>query len=86
MRDRFVLLYRGKQYNVERGQPAEIAAEGGGAPGNPGRWYLTLAGAAMTSFEHSPGETESELRERIRRWLAEHPDFQTRDQIHLGGG
>jgi len=86
MREKFVLQYRGKRYTVERGQPVGAAAQGGGAPAGPQRWYVTLGGTAITKVEHQPGETEAVLRARIRRWLAEHPDLQTRDQIHLGGG
>jgi hypothetical protein len=86
MGERFVLQYQGKRYSVERGQPAGTAAQGGGAPSGPDRWYLTLGGTAITSLEHQPDETHALLRARIRRWLAEHPELQTRDQLHLGGG
>jgi hypothetical protein len=86
MREKFVLQYQGKPYTVERGRPAGKAAEGGGAPSGPERWYVTLGGTAITSLEHQPQDTEAELRARVRQWLAEHPDLQTRDQIHLGGG
>jgi hypothetical protein len=86
MLEKFVLQYQDKRYNVERGHPAGSAAAGGGAPSGPDRWYITLGGAAITSLEHHPGETEESLRTRIRQWLADHPDLQSRDQIHLGGG
>jgi hypothetical protein len=86
MREKFVLQYQGKPYTVERGRPPGTAAEGGGAPSGPERWYVTLGGTAITSLEHQPQDTEAGLRARVRQWLAEHPDLQTRDQIHLGGG
>jgi hypothetical protein len=86
VQEKFVLEYRGKQYDVERGRPSGLAAAGGGAPGGPELWYITLGGAAITSLEHHPGETEALLRARIRQWLDEHQDLQSRDQIHLGGG
>jgi hypothetical protein len=86
MRDKFVVQYHGKRYTVERGQPADTAAQGGGGPGGPWHWYITLGGTAITSLEAHPGDTEATLRTRVRQWLAEHPDLQSRDQIHLGGG
>lgn len=86
MRDKFTLQYRGKRYRVERGQPRSTAAKGGGAPTGRDHWYITLNLAAVTRLPARPQETEEELRARIREWLAAHPEFQTRDQIYLGGG
>ena len=86
MSNKFVVQYRGKRYSLERGQPTDAATKGGGAPGGPQRWYVTLGGTAITSLESQPDETEAVLRARVRQWLAEHPDLQTRDELHLGGG
>jgi hypothetical protein len=86
MQKTFVLYYRGKRYTVERGQEADTATQRGGAPSGPDRWYVTLAGTAITSLEHHAGETGTLLRARVRQWLTEHPDLDDRDHIHLGGG
>lgn len=86
MRNRFQLQYRGKRYTVERGRTGPAAATGGGAPVDPERWYLTLGGAALTALEVRSDESEAALRQRIRRWVDEHPDLLDRDHIHMAGG
>jgi hypothetical protein len=86
MRETFTLQHRGKRYTVERGQAPRTAAQGGGAPVDSARWYLTLAGTALAALEAEPGETDAALRMRIRQWLDAHPELQDRDQIHLAGG
>lgn len=86
MQDKFVLQFRRKRYTVERGQLVDTAARGAGAPRGPQYWYVTLGGTAITRLEVQSGEPEAALRARLRRWLAQHPDLQSRDQIVLGGG
>ncbi len=53
---------------------------------DPERWYITLAGTALTALEAREGESDAALRTRIRKWLDAHPELQDRDQIHLAGG
>jgi hypothetical protein len=49
-------------------------------------WYVTIAGTALTKFPATPSDTEELVRQRVLRWLQEHPDMLDRDQIVLGGG
>ncbi len=84
--DRFELEFDGRRYTVERGASAESAAEGGGAPVGRLAWYLTLGPKAITRLPAMPGETNEALRDRIRRWLAEHPEMPGSENIILGGG
>jgi hypothetical protein len=86
MREKFVVQYRGKRYRVERGQPGSSAASGGGAPPGQDHWYISLNLAAITSLPVLPGESERQLRDRIREWLEVNPRLQESDQIFLGGG
>ena len=86
MERKFTLDYEGREYTVERGERAEAAAEGGGAPTGRDRWYITLGPKAITSLDAIPEETPAGLRERIRRWLAEHPEMPVSEDIVFGGG
>ena len=86
MERKFTLDYEGREYTVERGERAEAAAEGGGAPTGRDRWYITLGPKAITSLDAIPEETPAALRERIRRWLAEHPEMPVSEDIVFGGG
>jgi hypothetical protein len=86
MDGKFTLSFEGRDYTVERGAPAEAAAEGGGAPAGRNHWYITLGPKAITSLEAVPGETGPALQERIRRWLAEHPEMPASEDIVFGGG
>lgn len=49
-------------------------------------WYVTIAGTALTKLPATPSDTEELVRQRVLRWLQEHPDMLDRDQIVLGGG
>jgi hypothetical protein len=40
----------------------------------------------VTRLPVVPGESEEALRERIRHWLAEHPEMPGSENILLGGG
>jgi hypothetical protein len=86
MDDRFELEFEGRRYTVQRGAPAESAAEGGGAPVGRLAWYITLGPKAITRLAAAPGETDDALRARIRQWLAEHPEMPGSEDIVLGGG
>ena len=86
MADRFELEYEGRRYTVERGAPAASAAEGGGAPVGSRAWYITLGPKAITRLDAIPGESDDALLDRIRRWLAEHPEMPGSEDITLGGG
>jgi hypothetical protein len=86
MPEKFELQHRGRRYEVERGQPRREAASGGGAPVGTDSWYITLNLAAVTSLPAEPGESRDALRDRIRRWLDEHPEPLGGEGIYLGGG
>ncbi len=49
-------------------------------------WHVTIAGTALTKFPATLSDTEALVRQRVVRWLQEHPDMLDRDQIVLGGG
>jgi hypothetical protein len=84
--ERFELEFEGRRYTVQRGESAEAAAEGGGAPVGRLAWYVTLGPIAITRLAAMPGESDAALRDRIRRWLAEHPEMPGSEDIVLGGG
>lgn len=84
--DRFELEFEGRRYTVQRGESAEAAAEGGGAPVGRSAWYVTLGPKAITRLPVLPGEGDELLRARIRGWLAEHPQMPGSEDIVLGGG
>jgi hypothetical protein len=84
--ERFELEFEGRRYTVQRGENAEAAAEGGGAPVGRLAWYITLGPKAVTRLPAVPGESDESVRERIRRWLAEHPQMPSSEDIVLGGG
>ncbi len=86
MENKFNLEFDGREYTVQRGDHPASAAEGGGAPVGRHQWYITLGPKAITSLEAVPGESEAELKERIRRWLAAHPEMPDREDIVFGGG
>ena len=86
MNDRFELEYEGRRYTVQRGESADVAAEGGGAPVGRLAWYITLGPKAITRLVAVPGEDDDALRDRIRQWLADHPEMPGDEHIVLGGG
>ena len=76
-----------------RGKRVTAALSGGQTPsGEPlpseqaPMWYVTISGTALTKFPASTSDTEELVRDRVLRWLREHPDMLDRDQIVLGGG
>jgi hypothetical protein len=86
MHAKFNLTFAGRDYTVEGGEHPASAAEGGGAPVGRNRWYVTLGPKAITSLEVVPGESEADLHQRIRAWLADHPEMPDAEDIVLGGG
>lgn len=84
--ERFELEFKGRRYTVQRGERAEAAAEGGGAPVGRLAWYITLGPKAITRLPVVPDESAASLRTRIRRWLEEHPEMPGSEDIVLGGG
>lgn len=86
MNRQFDVTYQGREYTVTEGaSPAEAAAAGGAVAG-PGRWYITLGPKAVGSIDAPGNEAETALRERVLRWLAEHPELPRSERIVLGGG
>jgi hypothetical protein len=83
MQDKFTLVYRDRQYTVERGRRASAAAQGGGAPVGADRWYITLGPKAITSLEGAPDDTEATVSDRARAWLEAHPEMPNRPDIVL---
>ena len=49
-------------------------------------WHITIAGTALTKFPAAATDTEEQVRQRVLRWLRDHPEMLDRDQIVLGGG
>jgi hypothetical protein len=86
MSDKFTLEFEGRQDTVQRGDPPASAARGGGAPVGRHSWYVTLGPKAITSLDAVAGESDDELRARIREWLAAHPEMPDSEDIILGGG
>jgi hypothetical protein len=84
--DRFELEFEGRRYTVQRGESAEAAAEGGGAPVGQRSWYVSLGPKAITRLPAVPGESDEALRGRICGWLADHPEMPGSENIVLGGG
>jgi hypothetical protein len=68
----------------DRGKPYRIELDRDGVAGE--RWIVTLGGTAITALERRPGDTATEVAERLRQWLAAHPGMDSRDDIRLGGG
>jgi hypothetical protein len=76
-----------------QGKRITAARSGGQTPSGqalpseqPQMWYVTIAGTALTSFPATASDTEELVRQRVLRWLQDHPDMLDRDQIVLGGG
>jgi hypothetical protein len=83
--DPVTVTYKGKQVTASLSQGQTTSGEvlpSGKAP----LWHVTIAGTALTKFPATAADTEDLVRERVLRWLQEHPDMLDRDQIVLGGG
>jgi hypothetical protein len=77
--------YRGKRLTATLSSNQTLSGESRPGEKTP-MWYVTIGGTALTKFPASPTDTEEAVRERVLRWLGEHPDMLDRDQIVLGGG
>jgi hypothetical protein len=83
--DQVTINYQGKQVTASLGRGQAVSGQvlpGEEAP----LWHVTIAGTALTKFPATATDTEEVVRERVLRWLREHPDMLDRDQIVLGGG
>jgi hypothetical protein len=77
--------YRGKRITASLSSTQTMT--GHSLPGDTApTWHVTIAGTALTKFPAGPADTEEAVRQRVLRWLRDHPDMLDRDQIVLGGG
>ena len=84
--DRFILAHGDRRITVERGAPPSASRDGGGQAAGAGRWFLTIAGTALTALPAEADEQAPDLEARIHAWLDAHAELLDRDQINLGGG
>jgi hypothetical protein len=83
--DQVTVTYKGKQITASLSEGQTLSGEvlpSGKAP----LWHVSIAGTALTKFPAAATDTEELVRERVLRWLREHPDMLDRGQIVLGGG
>jgi len=77
--------YQGKRLTVTLSSNQTLSGESR-AGEKTAMWHVTIGGTALTKFPALPSDTEEVVRERVLRWLEDHPDMLDRDQIVLGGG
>lgn len=83
--DQVVVDYRGKQVTAALSSTQTLS--GATLPGRKApMWHVSIAGTALTELPAEPSDTEEGVRQRVLRWLQDHPDMLDRDQIVLGGG
>ena len=83
--DQVTVNYAGKQITASLSQGQTMSGQAL-ASDKPPLWHVTIAGTALTTFPATTADTEALVRERVLRWVREHPDMLDRDQIVLGGG
>jgi len=83
--DQVTVNYKGKQVTASLSEGQTMSGEVLPSEKAP-LWHVTIAGTALTKFPATAGDTEDLVRERVLRWLQEHPEMLDRDQIVLGGG
>jgi hypothetical protein len=83
--DQVTINYQGKQVTASLSRGQTVSGQVLPSEQAP-LWYVTIAGTALTKFPATAADTEELVRERVLRWLREHPDMLDRDQIVLGGG
>lgn len=83
--DQVTIDYEGKQVTASLSEGQTMSGEVLGSDQAP-QWHVTIAGTALTKFPATAIDTEEQVRERVLRWLREHPEMLDRDQIVLGGG
>jgi hypothetical protein len=83
--DQVTINYEGKQITASLSEGQTMSGEPLASDKAP-LWHVTIAGTALTTFPATAADTEELVRERVLRWLREHPDMLDRDQIVLGGG
>jgi hypothetical protein len=83
--DQVTINYQGKQITASLSHSQTMSGQA--LPGEQvPSWHVTIAGTALTKFPATASDTEELVRNRVLRWLREHPDMLDRDQIVLGGG
>ncbi len=83
--DQVTVHYEGKQVTASLSEGETTSGQALPSKKAP-LWHVSIAGTALTKFPATPSDTEELVRERVLRWLREHPDMLDRDQIVLGGG
>ena len=83
--DQVTINYEGKQVTASLSQGQTMSGQVLPSEQAP-LWHVTIAGTALTKFPATDADTEELVRQRVLRWLREHPDMLDRDQIVLGGG
>jgi hypothetical protein len=83
--DQVTVNYQGKQITASLSEGQTMSGDVLASEKAP-LWHVTIAGTALTKFPATGADTEELVRERVLRWLREHPDMLDRDQIVLGGG
>ena len=83
--DQVTINYEGKQVTASLSQGQTMSGQVLPSEQAP-MWHVTIAGTALTKFPATTADTEELVRQRVLRWLREHPDMLDRDQIVLGGG
>jgi len=83
--DQVTINYQGKQVTASLSEGQTMSGQVLPSAQAP-LWHVTIAGTALTKFPATAADTEEVVRERVLRWLREHPDMLDRDQIVLGGG
>jgi hypothetical protein len=83
--DQVTVNYKGKQVTASLSEGQTISGQALPSEKAP-LWHVTIAGTALTKVPATAADTEQLVRDRVLRWLREHPDMLDRDQIVLGGG
>lgn len=83
--DQVTINYEGKQVTASLSQGQTMSGQVLPSEQAP-LWHVTISGTALTKFPATAADTEELVRQRVLRWLREHPDMLDRDQIVLGGG
>jgi hypothetical protein len=83
--DQVTVSHKGKLVTASLSEGQTMSGEVLGSDQAP-QWHVTIGGTALTKFPATATDTEEQVRERVLRWLREHPEMLDRDQIVLGGG
>ena len=83
--DQVTINYRGKLVTASLSEGQTMSGQVLPSDKAP-EWHITIAGTALTKFPAAATDTEEQVRQRVLRWLGDHPEMLDRDQIVLGGG